>query len=156
MACGGFVVASGPASAAPPVVVSGSITGVTSGRVVILSVAGFVWRGSIASGTFQIKVGRASTKLLEDATLQVFSAQGAYVGPVVLKENYETTNPVCLTKKRASCIDDVIGLGKVSGDIRLGQLVGEDDVHSTPTWFRASKSSPIDALDAVRAVAIDG
>ncbi|MCU1492140.1 MAG: hypothetical protein JWM85_3545 [Acidimicrobiaceae bacterium] len=139
-----------------PITISGSIVGIPGGRVLLLSAQGVGWTGVIRGTSFKVSVPAKYRAKLVDATLQVVSASGRYVGPVVLKKMGEKKNPACGKSNSPVCIDDVIGLGKAAGNVSLGRLVGENVVRAVPTWFLASRSSSIDVRDAVRAAAHNG
>ena len=144
------------AAAARPITISGSISGIPGGRVFVLSAQGFGWTGVISGKSFKVLVPAKDRAKLLDATVQVVAASGRYVGPVVLKRMVEKKNPACGRSNSPACIDDVIGLGKASGDVSLGRLAGENVAGSIPTWFLASNAESIDVRDAVRAAARNG
>ncbi|MCU1489842.1 MAG: hypothetical protein JWM85_1247 [Acidimicrobiaceae bacterium] len=144
------------AATAKSITISGSISGISAGKVLVMSTKGLVWTGAIQGPSFRVLVPSKDRAQLRDATVQVVSASGSYVGPVVLKKTAEKKNPACGKSTKPACIDDVVGLGVVSRNLFLGRLVAKDFQGSLPTWFLASKASSIDPRDAVRAATRSG
>jgi hypothetical protein len=144
------------AAATKAITISGSIAGVSRGQVLILSPTGVVWSGVVHGTAFRIVVPSKDHAQLHDATVQVIGASGSYDGPVVLAKTTEKRNPACGRSTQPACIDDVVGLGKVTKDLSLGRLVGKDPRASIPTWFLASKASNVDPREAVRAATMSG
>ncbi len=124
------------------ITISGSISGISGGQVLVLSAQGIGWTGVVHGRSFRVLIPSRDRAKLRDATVQVIAASRSYVGPVVLQKRAEKKKgkktPVgCGKSKQPACIDDVVGLGTVSGNISLGRLVGKDFRGSTPTWYLA-------------------
>jgi hypothetical protein len=149
------------AAASRSITISGSISGMSGGRVVVLSAKGTGWSGTVAGSSFSVSIPAQDRAQLRDATVQVIAPSGSYAGPVVLKKLVEKAKgkkkPTgCGKTTQPACVKDVVGLGKVSGNLSLGRLVGKDVEGSVPTWFLVSKASRIDPRAAIRAAASDG
>jgi len=122
----------------------------------VMSAQGVVWNGVIYGSSFRVLIPSKDRAQLRDATVQVVSATGNYVGPVILKKMAEKRNPACGRSAKPACIDDVVGLGRVTRNLSLGRLVAKDFQGAIPTWFLASRASKIDPRDAVRAATRSG
>jgi hypothetical protein len=165
------------AAAGGSITISGSISGLSGGQVLVLSTKGNGWTGAVQGSSFSVVIPSSDRAELRDATVQVIAASGSYVGPVVLKKRSENAkqgngstkdkgkgnkkgkkeNAVsCGKSAQPACVEDLVGLGSVRGSISLGQLVGEDPRGSLPTWFLASKASQIDPRDAILAATRSG
>jgi hypothetical protein len=148
------------AAAGGSITISGSLSGMSGGRVLVLSAKGIGWMGVVQGSSFSVVVPAQDRAQLHDATVQVIAPSGSYAGPVVLKKlavKKRKGKPAgCGKATQPACVDDVVGLGTVSGNLSLGRLAGKDVEGSTPTWFLASKASRIDPRAAIRAAARDG
>jgi hypothetical protein len=154
----GFLAAS-DAAGVKSIAVSGSIARLSGGQVFVLSKHGTGWTGVVHGSSFRVRIPLQDRVKLHDATVQVISASGSYVGPVVLAKITEKSGKgksACGKARQPACVDDVIGLGTPSGNISLGRLVGKNLRRSTPTWYLASKASRTDSRDTIRAAARDG
>jgi hypothetical protein len=152
--------AASDAATGKSITVSGSVPRLPGGQVFVLSTHGTGWTGVVHGSSFKVRIPWRARGKLHDATVQVISASGSYIGPVVLAKIIEKSGKgrsACGKARQPACIDDVIGLGTPpSGNISLGRLVGKDFRGSTPTWFLASRASRTDPRDAIRAAARDG
>lgn len=151
--------AAGDAATGRSITVSGSVARLSGGEVFVLSKQGTGWTGVVHGSSFTVRIPLRDRGKLHDATVEVISASGRYIGPVVLakiSERSGTGSAACGKARQPACVDDVIGLGTPSGNISLGRLVGKDSRGSTPTWFLSSKASRTDSRDAIRAAARDG
>jgi len=144
------------AATSKSITISGSISGISGGQVLVLSAQGVVWTGVIQGRSFRVRVPSKDRAQLRDATVQVVATSGSYIGPVVLKRMAEKKNPACGRSTKPACIDDVVGLGRVTRNLSLGRLVAKDFQGAIPTWFLASKAPNIDRRDAVRAATRSG
>lgn len=127
------------------VTISGKLAGVTvSSRVLVLSLRGQAWESApLSGGAFRISIPSADRSALTNATIQVLSAKGAYMGPVVLAKGLEKANPACKTHKRTCPTDDYLGFSaiKKAAKVSIGTLRAKNVTKGTPAWFLASKVS---------------
>lgn len=119
-----------------------TITGVVKApervSVAALTLKGVIYPSpAVRSGHFTITVPAAAAGGLKNATLQVLSASGKYLGPVVLRKAREAANK--------HVVDDFLGLAKPrpGARIKLGTLTAEDHT----TWFLA-RGAPAKAISA--------
>ncbi|MGO9876996.1 MAG: hypothetical protein ACLPVY_24735 [Acidimicrobiia bacterium] len=127
------------------VTISGKLAGVTvSSRVLVLSLGGRAWASApLSGGAFRISIPSADRNALTNATVQVISAKGAYMGPVVLAKGPEIANPACKTHKSTCPTDDYLGFSaiKKAAKVSIGTLRAKNVTKGTPAWFLASKVS---------------
>ena len=125
------------------VTISGKLAGVTvSSRVLVLSLGGRAWESApLSRGAFRISIPSAARNALTNATVQVLSAKGAYMGPVVLAKGLEIANPACKTHKSTCPTDDYLGFSaiKKAANVSIGTLQARNVTKGTPAWFLASK-----------------
>ena len=125
------------------VTISGKLAGVTvSSRVLVLSLGGRAWESApLTRGAFRISIPSAARNALTNATVQVLSAKGAYMGPVVLAKGLEIANPACKTHKSTCPTDDYLGFSaiKKAANVSIGTLQARNVTKGTPAWFLASK-----------------
>ncbi len=128
------------------VTISGALSGVTvSSRVVVLSLRGQAWESApLSRGGFRISIPSADRSALKNATVQVLSAKGGYIGPVVLAKGLEIANPACKTHKSTCPTDDDLGFSaiKKAARVSIGTLRAKNVTKGTPAWFLASKVNP--------------
>jgi hypothetical protein len=128
------------------VTISGTLAGVTvSSRVLVLSLGGQAWASApLSRGAFRISIPAADRNALTNATVQVLSAKGAYMGPVVLAERREIANPACKTHESTCPTDDYLGFSaiKKAAKFSIGTLRAKNVTKGTPAWFLASKVGP--------------
>jgi len=126
------------------VTISGKLAGVTvSSRVLVLSLGGRAWESApVSGGAFRILIPSADRSALTNATVQVLSAKGAYMGPVVLAKRLEIANPACKTHKSTCPTDDYLGFSAIkAAKVSIGTLRAKNVAKGTPAWFLASKVS---------------
>ena len=127
------------------VTISGKLAGVTvSSRVLVLSLGGRAWESApLSGGAFRISIPSAARNALTNATVQVLSAKGVYMGPVVLAKGLEIANPACKTHKSTCPTDDYLGFSaiKKATNVSIGTLRAKSVTKGTPAWFLASKVS---------------